>query len=124
MSESHDEPRRPRDLALLLLAAECQPARLRARDQQADLAGLALRRELLGRLAECDPDADRLADTLTSLVIEAGEPSGPTRSVAISIWQDWEMASGSAGYWSWLISEAIARSDPRRPGREAGDHVA
>jgi hypothetical protein len=72
---------RPRDLALLLLAASNLPPRARARDQQTNLAGLALRRGVLDCLAALDPEPKDLESALMTIVAELGEPTGPTRGV-------------------------------------------
>src|SRR5262249_20006007 len=55
---------RPRDLALLLLDSCDLPPRQRARDQQPDLAGLALKRRLLERLIAIDPEAEAFETAL------------------------------------------------------------
>ena len=69
------EGRRPRDLALLLLALGDDPPRQRARDQQADRAGAALRRRLLDGLAAVDPEPDDCESALEAAVVEIGEPT-------------------------------------------------
>jgi hypothetical protein len=102
-----DRPQRPRDLALLLLAAGDDPPRQRARDQQADLAGAALRRRVLDRLAALDPEPDGLEAALARIVAELGEPSGPTRGIGSTILQDWQAAQASPDLWAWLVAEAV-----------------
>src|SRR5262249_46373002 len=76
------EPLRPRDLALLLLASGDLLPRQRARDQQADLAGLRLKRTVLDRLMALDPEPEDLEAALVRIVEEAGPPTGPQRAVA------------------------------------------
>lgn len=107
--------RRPRDLAILLLAAEGAPVRTRARDQRADVLGAGLRREILVRLTAADPDPSELEPTLASIVQDLGEPSGPASAVAASVLRDWD-ATAQPGFWSWLIAEAI--TSDRRGGRK------
>jgi hypothetical protein len=51
--------------------------RQRARDQQADLAGLQLKRRILDRLAALDPEPADLEGALIRIVEEFGEPTGP-----------------------------------------------
>src|SRR5205823_15084165 len=86
------EERRPRDLALLLLAIGTDPPRARARDQQADRAGAALRREVLDRLAALDPEPADLDAALASIVAALGEPTGPTRGVCSQVRHEWDQA--------------------------------
>ena len=47
---------RPGDLALFLLASGETMPRKRARDQQADIAGLELKRQVLDMLISIDPE--------------------------------------------------------------------
>jgi len=102
--------RRPRDLALLLLAMGTDPPRARARDQQADRAGAELRRQVLDRLAVIDPEPDALEEALASVVAELGDPTGPTRGVCTLVLQEWEQVVHAPGAWGWMIGEALERS--------------
>ena len=115
------DARRPRDLALLLLAIGTGPPRARARDQQADRAGGELRRRVLDRLAALDPEPRAFELTLSSIVAEFGEPTGPTRGVCSQVLQEWEQTRISPGAWAWLLSEAIENAgrvdEPRRGKR-------
>jgi hypothetical protein len=115
-------PRRPRDLALLLLAIGTEPPRARARDQQADRLGAELRRRVLDRLAALDPEPDALDQALASIVAEAGEPSGPTRGVCSQVRKEWEQARIASAFWEWLIAEALERTARDEPttGRNGG----
>ncbi len=72
---------RPGDFARILLAASGSPPRARARDQQADLAGEALRQRVLNRLIVLDPDPEDLEAALLAVISEFREPAGPTRGV-------------------------------------------
>jgi hypothetical protein len=103
-------PRRPRDLALLLLALGSDPPRARARDQQADRAGGELRRRALDRLAALDPEPEDLDAALAGVVAGLGEPSGPTRAVCSQVRQEWHDAMLVPGYWAWLLAEALEKS--------------
>ena len=76
---------RPRELAVVLLAASGKPPRKRARDQQADHAGLALKRKVLDRLIALDPDLDVLELALAQIVDEIGPPTGPSRAIAATV---------------------------------------
>lgn len=110
---------RPRDLALLLLAAGARPPRLRARDQQPDLAGLALRRRLLDRLAALDPEPDDLDATLQQLVDELGPPTGPLRALALSFREEWQAACTQPEFLDHLLNEAAAQSEEEQRGRRS-----
>ncbi len=127
MSDPSSEGRRPRDLALLLLSTAGDPPRERARDQRADVAGMELRRRILDRVAAIDPEPNDFAECLTEIALELGEPTGPARSVATAIWQDWEASRIAPEFWSWLVAEAVIATDrghspPRK--RRGGDDVA
>src|SRR5918998_3691391 len=101
----NEGPRRPRDLALFLLAASDEPPRQRARDQQADRAGLELRRRILERLADLDPEPEAIEPALAEVVRAMGEPTGPSRGVCALIREEWEQARISPGLWDWFRAE-------------------
>ncbi|MGO8903814.1 MAG: hypothetical protein ACLQU5_36555 [Isosphaeraceae bacterium] len=105
----------PGDFARILLAASGSPPRARARDQQADLAGEALRQRVLNRLIVLDPDPDELEEALLAVIMEFGEPAGPTRGVCTAIHQEWEMARIQPDYWSFLVAQAL-QPEKRTPG--------
>ena len=100
-------PLRPGDFARILLAASQRPARARARDQQADLSGAALRARVLNRLVVLDPDHELMESALQEIIAELGEPAGPTRGVCTAVHQEWTMACLNPAYWAYLIAEAV-----------------
>ena len=101
---------RPRDWARLVLAShDCMP-RQRARDQQADLAGAEIRRMILKRLIELDPDSSRLAEALNRIIIECGEPAGPVRAISVSVRDDFLDASANPELLAWLMARALEQS--------------
>ena len=110
------EPLRPRDLALLLLASGELRPRQRARDQQADLAGLGLKRRVLDRLAALDPEPAELEAALLRIVEEVGPPAGPTRAVAAGIRDEWQAACAAPEWVSHLLQEAARHSQEGRHG--------
>jgi hypothetical protein len=112
---------RPRDFALLLLASSDALPRQRARDQQADRAGLELKRRLLNELVSRDPDPDDTEETLVEIVEEIGPPTGPTRSLAALILQEWRLAVSTPTWVEHLVGEALRPPAPegRRHGRES-----
>jgi hypothetical protein len=106
---------RPRDLALLLLASGDTAPRQRARDQQADLAGLDLRRRLLNALLALDPEPDDLEAALLQIVEELGPPTGPTRSLALAFHEEWRTAVSTPEWVTHLLGEAVR--PPQTEGR-------
>lgn len=112
-------PCSPRDLAYLLLAGPGLRSRQRARDQQADQAGIELKRQLLLRLAALDPEPEAFEDALHTMIREHGPPYGPTRSICLNIRNDWEAACSSPEFLAWLINEAVRddRAEKKRKRR-------
>jgi hypothetical protein len=111
-------PVRPGDFARILVAGSGTPPRARARDRQADLAGEALRRQVLNRLIVLDPEPEDLEETLMAIVADLGEPTGPTRGICTALRQEWEMAAISPEYWSFLVGQALSNEKHRRPARD------
>lgn len=113
MSEA--APLRPADLARLLLAGGELLPRERARDQQSDLTGMAIKREVLNRLAMLDPEPDAFEAALDQIITAIGPPYGPTRGVCLNVRYDWEAACSSPAFVAWLLDEAVrAGSGERR----------
>ncbi|NTU78305.1 MAG: hypothetical protein HGA45_02695 [Chloroflexales bacterium] len=112
------DPIRPADLALFLLASGETLPRKRARDQQADIAGLELKRRVLDLLVAYDPEPDTLELCLARIVEELGPPTGPTRGICSSIRDEWEMAAATPGFIDWLLDQALFES--QRSGEKGG----
>jgi hypothetical protein len=106
-----DDRLRPRDLALLLLASGDLKPRRRARDQQADLAGLEVKRRVLDRLAALDPEPADLDATLARIVEEIGPPTGPTRAIAVTVREEWLAAVALPEWVAHLLEQATAEDD-------------
>jgi hypothetical protein len=117
------EPLRPRDLALLLLASGDVLPRQRARDQQADRAGLELKRSILDRLVAIDPEPAELEAALLRIIEEIGEPTGPTRAIAASVRDDWKAACASPPLVAYLLEEATSRSGAEQEGKRRGRRI-
>ncbi len=109
---------RPRDFALLLLASGELAPRQRARDQQADRAGLELKRRVLEALAAHDPEPEDLEATLLAVVEDLGPPTGPTRAVALALFEDWQSAAAAPALLDHLLGQAI--HPPTAEGRRGG----
>lgn len=118
--QAMDAPLRPKDVADLMLAGGELLPRQRARDQQADLAGMALKREILVRLSALDPEPEEIEVALAQIIEAMGEPSGPVRGVCLNIRYDWEAACQSPQFVAWLLEEALRASSgaPRKGKRE------
>ena len=115
-----DAPLRPKDLADLMLAGGELLPRQRARDQQADLAGIALKRAILTRLSALDPEPEELDAALARIVETMDGPSGPVRGICLNIRYDWESACQSPEFVAWLLNQAVEQSSGvRRKGKRA-----
>jgi len=124
MSDAADPvpPLRPRDFAVLLLSSGDLLPRQRARDQQADRAGLEMKRRVLNALVARDPDPQDLEAALLAIIDELGPPTGPTRAIALGVLEDWQAASASPECLAHLLGEALRgpetegrRHDRQRP---------
>jgi hypothetical protein len=119
-TESVSEPLRPRDFAVLLLSSGDVAPRQRARDQQADRAGLDLKRRVLNALVARDPEAPELEAALLAIVEELGPPTGPARAIALAVLEEWRSASTTPGWLAHLLGEAVrgAEGEGKRRGRQ------
>ena len=97
----------PHDFALLLLGSGDLLPRKRARDQQADRAGMELKRRVLEAIAATDPEPDDMEAALLIAVEELGPPTGPTRAIAQMIFEDWQTATVTPGWVEHLLNEAV-----------------
>jgi len=109
---------RPKDVALLLLASGDLLPRKRARDQQSDIHGNALKSRILNELVVLDPDLEQLEATLEQIVERLGPPTGPTRAVAVSVLEEWRAACASPAFVEWLLAQAVHEGlEPTEGGR-------
>jgi hypothetical protein len=108
---------RPSDLALFLLASGDLMPRQRARDQQADVTGLELKRRILDLVVSYDPEPAALEQTLLRIVQEIGPPHGPTRAICANVRDDWQDAATTPELVEWLINEAVDQDRVEREGR-------
>lgn len=102
---------RPKDFALLLLASGDLLPRQRARDQEADVSGSALKVRVLQALIGMDPEPDALEAALQHIVLTCTPPPGPTRAIALSILEEWQMACASPALVEWLLAQAVQAQD-------------
>jgi hypothetical protein len=115
------DPLSPRDFALFLLGSGEAAPRKRARDQQADAAGLELKRRVLAELVARDPAVDQFEAELLAIVDELGPPTGPTRAVATGILEEWRFAATSPGWVPHLLSEAVAERGTGKGNKRGGN---
>src|SRR5262245_52039997 len=101
---------RPSDLALFLLASGELMPRVRARDQQADVAGLELKRRVLDRLVALDPAPEELDSALAQIVAELGPPHGPARAICLSVRDEWDAVALAPEFTEWLLDQALRES--------------
>jgi hypothetical protein len=119
-AQAHEQaaPLRPADLAHLLLAGGDLLPRQRARDQQADLAGMELKRRVLHLLIALDPEPQELDSALDRIIAEIGPPYGPTRGICLNVRYDWEAACSSPQFIAWLIDQAVREGEGQRRGKQ------
>lgn len=111
---------RPRDFAVLLLSSGDVTPRQRARDQQADRAGLELKRQVLSALVALDPEPEDLESALLAIVEESKPPSGPARAIAWALLEEWRTASATPEWLAHLVGEAVRgpETEGKRRGRQ------
>jgi hypothetical protein len=117
MSAAHSNTIAPREFALLLLASDDLLPRQRARDQQADRAGLDLMRRLLDRVAAIDPEPQEFESVLMQVAGELGTPAGPARAVAATVLEDWKNAVASPAFVDHLLQQALGSETKETKGR-------
>ena len=102
----HPDVVRPKQLGLLLLASGESLPRQRARDQRPDLAGSRLKQHVLRRLIDLDPEPNDIVSALESIVVESGEPTGPTRAMAQVIAEEYIAIRDHPQLTAWLLDQA------------------
>ena len=97
---------RPADVCKALLAAlEAAEGRRRSRkrDQTPDAIGLAIKRELLGRAVQEDPDAEAFEEWLLQCGLTcAPHLAGATMAMARAIFEEWRLTHSMNEFKSWL----------------------
>lgn len=83
----------------------------RARNTTADSIGLGVKRELLEAIVRDDPPGEGLEQWLLARCLAEGESDGPLRAMALSIWDEWQLAVSTPEFRAWLA--AGAPSDDR-----------
>jgi hypothetical protein len=104
----------------LLEAIEASEGRRkrRFRDTTADSIGLDMKRRLLEEVVRADPDASEFEGWLLERCLAEGPADGPLRAIALTIWEEWQLASARADFRRWLAEGAPSadRDIPSRKG--------
>jgi|SRR5581483_6049846 hypothetical protein len=115
---------RPREVCQALLAAlEAAEGRRRSRkrDQTPDAIGLGIKRELLARAAEADPEPDAFEAWLLDYPRTcAPELSGAVTAMAHSIFDEWRLAHSLGDFKAWL--DRGAPSEDAFAGKDGDGH--
>lgn len=103
----HQDAFRPAAVCRALLAAlEASEGRRRnrKRDQTPDAFGLGVKRELLQRAVEEDPDADAFEEWLLNYPLTCKSPElvGPANAMARAVFEDWRLAHSMGEFRTWL----------------------
>lgn len=100
---------RPAEICRQLLTA-LEPSegrrRQRKRDTTPDAIGMALKRELLARAIEADPEPEAFEGWLSTRCLQQGNASGPWRAMAQDILAEWGLAQASPAFREWLAQGA------------------
>ena len=86
----------------------------RARDTTADSIGLAIQRELLEDVVREEPAPDEFEEWLLSRCEREGVGDGAMRAMALSVWDQWQLAQRAPDVRAWIL--AGAQSDDRESG--------
>ena len=113
-------PARPADICRALLAAlEASEGRRRSRkrDQTPDAFGLGVKRDLLQRAVQEDPEPQAFEEWLLNypLTCRTPELAGPAFAMARAVFEEWRLAHSLSEFRTWL--EQGAPSDDATDGR-------
>ena len=79
---------------------------------------MELKRSLLQRVADLDPEADELESVLARLIDELGPAPGPIRALAVGFRDDWR---GLEANPEWL--EQLREEAARERGEDGGQQL-
>jgi len=116
------DPLRPADLCLALLAAlEASDGRRRKRkrDQTPDRFGLGIKRDLLRRVVEDDPQPDGFEAWLLEYPSTCGAPEleGPALAMARAVFEEWRLVHTLPEFRLWLATGAASDDSGDGPSR-------
>jgi len=86
----------------------------RVRNTNADSIGLAIQRDILEAAVRDEPATDEFESWLLDRCLEEGVSDGAVRAMALSIWDQWQLARRSPDIEAWIV--AGGQSDDRESG--------
>ena len=86
----------------------------RVRNTNADSIGLAIQRDILEAAVHDKPSPDEFEAWLLDRCLEEGVADGAVRAMALSIWDQWQLARRSPDIEAWIV--AGGKSDDRESG--------
>lgn len=89
----------------------------RARNTTADSIGLGIQRELLEDVVRDGPAPDEFEGWLMHRCEAEGVADGAMRAMALSIWDQWQLAQRAPDVRAWIA--AGAQSDDRESGQSS-----
>ena len=101
-------------LALATLAASEGRRKRRKRDTTPDAIGLGIKRELLERAAEADPEPAAFESWLMAQTLRA-PAGGPVRALAAEIFREYQFAASVPDFSRWL-AEGAPSADAEEDG--------
>jgi hypothetical protein len=115
---------RPAEFARSLVAAVDASdgrRRRRKRNTEPDKLGLEIKRDLLARAVEADPDPEGFEGWLLAQALGAAA-SGPVRALCAEILDEYRLARGDATFAAWLAAGAPSEDAFPEDGRRARLH--
>ena len=91
--------------ALEVIKGSDERRRRRKRDTGPDVIGMQMKRDLLERAIEADPEPEEFEGWLLQQVIDA-PAGGPLRAMAIEVHADYENARAVESFGGWLAEGA------------------
>ncbi len=86
----------------------------RVRNTNADSIGLSIQRDILEAAVRDDPAPGEFEAWLMDRCVAEGVADGAVRAMALSIWDQWQLAQRSPDIEAWIV--AGAQSDDRESG--------
>ena len=119
MSQSMVRPAEVCGALLAALEAAEGRRRSRKRDQTPDAIGLAIKRELLQRAVQEDPNPEAFEEWLLRCAQGGGAPesAGAVSAMARAIFEEWSLAHAMNEFKSWLDQGAPSADADERKSR-------